>query len=61
MEEVGHGTIMYRDFYMAGWSCRNITFDDVRLVRTYMFVYYLLVYLFTLFRLLVCLLFRSHS
>ena len=35
MEEVGHGTIMYRDFYMAGWSCRNITFDDVRLVRTY--------------------------
>ena len=51
MEEVGHGTIMYRDFYMAGWSCRNITFDDVRLVRTHTFVYYLLlIYLFTLFR-----------
>ena len=22
---------MYRDFYMAGWSCRDITVDDVRL------------------------------
>ena len=25
-------TVMYRDFYMAGWSCRDITSDDVRLL-----------------------------
>ncbi len=30
--KVGQGTVMYRDFYMAGWSCRDITMDDVRLV-----------------------------
>jgi serine/threonine protein phosphatase PrpC len=31
-DEVGVSTVMYRDFYMAGWSCRDVTADDARLV-----------------------------
>ena len=31
MEDVG-SSIMYKDFYMTGWSCRDVTVDDVNLI-----------------------------
>ena len=30
-EDIGI-SIMYKDFYMTGWSCRDVTADDVKLM-----------------------------
>jgi len=30
-EDIGL-TIMYQDYYMSGWSCRDVSSDDVNLI-----------------------------